>query len=169
MAGRHDFTTPHPVSWGVLAERIFEVVYPGMTPQGWDFGPSDIDRGRIGVANDHWLRIHHRHDGMSWTYPRRYGSDAEAATVVAAVLATPLPACQMEDADVQALLDDMLSAPAPMRTSQGEIREVRFNGYVAHAQLDAILHPRGYLWWYGPVTSSVGVHGPTIWIQKRTP
>lgn len=113
MAGRHDFTTPHFVSWGVLAERIFEAV-------------------------------------------------------VAAVLATPLPACQMDDAHVQALLDDVLSAPAPMRTSRGEIREVRLKGYVAYAQLDAILHPRGYLWWYGPVTSSVGVHGPTIWIQKRT-
>lgn len=168
MAGRHNFTTPHPVCWGVLAERIFEAIYPGMTPQPWDFGPGEIDRGRIGIANDHWLRYHRRPDGMSWTYSRRYGTDDDASAVVAAVLETPIPAYQMTDEDVQASLDAVLAKPATMSVSSGDTWELTFPSFVTHSQLNAILRPCGYVWWYGPVTSAVGAHGPTIWIQKRT-
>ena len=168
MPGRHDFTTSHPVSWGVLAERIFEAVYPGMAPRPWDFGPGEIDRGRIGIANDHWLRYHQRPDGMSWTYSRRCGTDADAAAVVAAVLATPIPTYQLTDEEVQSSLDVCLAKPAIMSISSGDTWEVTLAGHVERSQLNTILHPRGYVWWYGRVTSSVGVHGPTIVIQRKT-
>lgn len=172
MPGRHDFTTSHPVSWCVLAERIFEIVYPGMVPHPSDFVPGSLNRRlghTIGIAGSHLISGHQRFDdGMSWTYSRRYGSNTDASAVVTKVLATPLPAYQLADTDVQLQVNDVLNKPSTSTVDNIETWGATFAAFVSDSQLNSILHPRGYVWWYGRITPAVGVHGPTIVIQRKT-